>query len=97
MFEKFRDHWVAKHYVYADGKVYNKKLFNIYDETGRHKGTMRVGKNKLCVHDDMPSLVLKDLLPDRQDKERFIYVWDVKENVKAALNKFRALKLKKGD
>ena len=88
--------WVAKHHADADGKVYNKKLFNIYDENGRHRGAMRVGKNKLCVHDGPPFLTLRDCLPERQD-ENEIYVWAAKENVKAALNKFRALKLKKGD
>lgn len=91
-----RDHWVAKHYVYADGKAHSKNYYNIYDENGRHKGTMRVGKNKLCVHDGPSFLHLRDCLPERQDEDS-IYVWDTKENVKAALKKFKTLKLRKGD
>ena len=96
MISKPRDHWVAKQGTYADGKAYNKNWYNIYDENGRHKGAMRVGKNKLCVHDGPSFLTLRDCLPERQNEDE-IYVWGTKQNVKAALKKFITLKLRKGD
>ena len=87
--EKYGFHWVAKQGTYAGKK---RTWYNIYDENGRHKGSMRVGNNNLCVHDGPSYLTLRDCLPDRQN-EHEIYVWDTKENVNAALKKFRTLKL----